>query len=866
MEGAFLEREREMAALAGAADEAERSGEGVLCLVAGEAGVGKTTLVRRFCRVLSGFRVVWGLCDPLATPAPLGPVVELAIQLGGSAVELIPRGARPHEVGRALLEDLAGEQPVVVVIEDLHWADEGTLDVLLHVARRLERASVVLIATLRDDAIEAASPLRSTLGLLATLPCVRRLRLEPLSLAAVSALAEPGGRDGEAVFTASRGNPFFVSELLASQPGEVPANVRDAVLGRASVLDGEARQLLDLVSVIPPRAELALLEAIRDAPVGALDRCVAAGMLERDQKAASFRHELARIAIEQALSPERAAHLHRTVLRALEEAGAEPARLTHHAEAANDAASLLRHAAAAGERSAELGAHREAAEQFARALAVGTSLPDAERAELLSRYAFERYLTDRLDDAIEAQRDAIELIRTSGDRGREGDALRGLSRFLWFGGHNDEAEVAAQEAVAVLERLPEGAALARAYSNVSQLRMLAYDYAAAIEWGERALGLAERCDAPEIVVHALANIGSAESFSGLEASGRAKLEDSLARARALGRDDDVGRAYANLATPAVERRQFALADRYLSEGEEYCNEHDLVSYGVYLHAWRARLALDNGRWHAAEDLATQVLAHPRASPPTRIVSLVVLGLLAARRGDLDGATKLLDQALALAAPTGELQRLAPVAAARAELAWLRGDAAGVDDATETVAVLAADRRQPWNLGELAVWRRRVGLSVPEGEVSPPTAAELSGDLASAAALWSDLGCPYESALTLAQSEDEPLQRRALAELQRLEATAPARIVVRRLRSRGVRDIPRGPYRKTRENAAGLTPRELEVLALLGQPLQNADIARQLVLSPRTVDTHVSRILAKLGARTRIEAVAAARRLGLAKDP
>jgi DNA-binding CsgD family transcriptional regulator/tetratricopeptide (TPR) repeat protein len=828
--------------------------------------VGKTTLVRRVCRELARFRVVWGVCDPLATPAPLGPIVEVATQLGGTAVDVIDRGARPYEVGSALLEDLAGERSAVVVIEDLHWADEGTLDVLLYLARRLERASVLLIATFRDDTVEAVSRLRSMLGLLATLPRVHRLSLDPLSLAAVCALAELCGRDGETVFATSRGNPFFVSELLASQPGEMPVNVRDAVLGRASTLDGAARRLLDLVSIVPPRAELSLLEAIPDGPVSAVERCVAAGMLERDRQAVSFRHELARIAIEEALSPERATRLHRTVLRALEEAGADPARLVHHAEAANDAASLYRHAVAAGERSAELGAHREAAEQYARALAVGRSLPDAERAALLSRYAFERYLTDRLGEAIEAQQRAVELFRATGDREGEGDALRRLSRFLWFGGNNDEAEAAGREAVAVLEQLPEGAALARAYSNVSQLRMLAYDCEAAIEWGERAFELAERCHAPETVVHALANIGSAELLGGLEASGRAKLEDSLARALALGLDDDVGRAYANLATPAVERRQFALADRYLAEGEEYCNEHDLVSYGVYLHAWRARLALDSGRWRAAEDLATQALAHPHASPPTRIVGSVVLGLLTARRGDLGGARALLDDALALAAPTGELQRLAPVAAARAESAWLRGDAAAVDEATATVAALAADRHHPWNLGELAVWRQRVGLSVPEGEVPPPAAAELSGDPVAASALWSDLGCPYESALALAHSDDEALLRRALAELQRLDATAPARIVSRRLRARGARDIPRGPYRKTRGNPVGLTPRELEVLALLDQPLQNADIARQLVISPRTVDTHVSRILTKLGVRTRIEAVTAARRLGLAKDP
>jgi DNA-binding CsgD family transcriptional regulator/tetratricopeptide (TPR) repeat protein len=865
MERLFLERERESATLGALLDDVERSREGALALVAGEAGVGKTTLVRRFCRSRAGSCVLWGVCDPLATPAPLGPVVEVAAQLDGAAAEVIAGGARPHEVGRALLDDLAGQRSTIVVLEDLHWADEGTLDTLVYLARRLDRAAMLLIGTYRDDSLEPTHPLRSALALLATVPRIERVSPRPLSLEAVRTLAKNSGRDGDAVFAATRGNPFFVGELLASPRGELPANVRDAVLGRASQLDAEARALLDLVSVVPPQAELWLLEAIPDAPVGATDRVVAVGMLERDQEAVSFRHELARLAVENALSPEHAATLHGRVLRALEEAGAEPARLAHHADAANDAAALLRHATAAGARSAELGAHREAAEQYRRALSVAGSLADAERAALLSRYAFERYLTDRLDEAVESQRVAIEVFREIGDREAEGDGLRRLSRYLWFGGHNDEADVAAREAVAVLEQLPEGAALARAYSNVSQLRMLAYDSAAAIEWGTRALELAERCRAADIVVHALANVGSAEVIGGLEASGRAKLEESLARALALGLEDDAGRAYANLVSQAVERRQFALADRYLAAGIDYCEQHDLVSYGVYLLAWRARLALDSGRWRAAAELADETLAHPQASPPTRIVASVVAALLAARTGDADRARALLQEALADATPTGELQRLAPVAAARAEAAWLQGDAAGVDKATAAVVALAAERRQPWLLGDLAVWRRRAGLTVQAGAVSPPAQAELAGDVMTASARWSDLGCPYEAALALAQAEEEAPLRRAHAELQRLGATPAARIVARRLRARGVRGIPRGPYGKARENPAGLTARELEVLALLAQPLQNAEIARQLVLSPRTVDTHVSRILAKLGARTRTEAVAAARQLGLAED-
>ncbi|MGZ4387861.1 MAG: ATP-binding protein [Gaiellaceae bacterium] len=865
MSRAFLERERETEALLGWLEEVEGSRAGTLVLVAGEAGIGKTTLLRRFCADRREKGVFWGVCDPLATPAPLGPFVEVAEQIGGRAEEVVARASRPYEVSRALLEDLTGRGPAIVVLEDLHWADQGTVDAIVYLARRIDRAFALVVGTYRDDALGASHPLRSALGVLATAPRVERLSLQRLSPEAVRVLASAAGRDGDEVFAATRGNPFFVTELLASAPGNVPANVRDAVLARVSQLDDEARAVLDLVSVVPPQAELRLLDAV-GVSGDPLERCLAAGVLEQRTEAVSFRHELARLAVEQALGPERAATLHRAVMHALEAAGAEPARLVHHAESAGNAEALLRHATAAARQAAELGAHREAAEQYARALSVAGSAPAEARAELLSRSAFELYLTDRLDEAIDAQREAVEILRTTGDRRAEGDGLRLLSRVLWFGGRNDEAELAALEAVAVLEQLPPDATLARAYSNVSQLRMLAFDTDAAIDWGVRALRLAEDCDAAQIVVHALTNIGSAEFYGGSETSGRAKLEDSLARALALGFEDDVGRAYANLASSAVERRQSALAARYLADGVAYCDEHDLLSYGIYLRAWRARLALDSGRWDEAAQLTAEVLAHPRASPPTRIVASVVGGLIAIRTGERERGEALLEEALAAARPTGELQRLAPVAAARAEAAWLRGDVEGVDEATADVVALAAARGQRWPLGELAVWRRRAALAAPAGLVSAPAGAELAGDFAGAAALWGDLGCPYDAALALIGSDEEPALRRALAELQRLGAAAAARVVARRLRARGARDIPRGPYAAARHNPAGLTARELEVLSLLAQSLRNAEIAQRLVLSRRTVDHHVSRILSKLEVSTRSEAALAARRLGLAKDP
>ena len=448
---------------------------------------------------------------------------------------------------------------------------------------------------------------------------------------------------------------------------------------------------------------------------------------------------------------------------------------------------------------------------------------------------------------------------------KEGDALRWLSRFLWFAGRGEDAEAAGERAVRLLESVEPGRELARAYSNLSQLRMLAHDSEPAIELGRRALELAERFDVTETAVHALTNIGSAEMFIGNASDGRAMLEESLRRAVEAGLDDDVGRAYSNLCSAAVTRRERSAAARYVADGLAYCEEHDLPSYGGYLRSWQARLDLESGLWSRASELVLAELADPGSSVPVKIMMRVIGGLLAVRAGDEQRGRSHLDEALRLATPTGELQRLAPVAVARAEAAWLRGETAEIDDATVSATALAFQRGQPWELGELAIWRSRAGLTSPSAPIAAPFAAELEGEHGTAGALWDELGCPYDAALARAGSADESDLRAALATLQELGALPASRIVARRLRELGIRGIPLGPRRGTTANPAALTARELEVLKLLADGLRNIEIAQRLVLSRRTVDHHVSSVLSKLEVRTRGEAAVAAVRLGLAED-
>lgn len=252
----------------------------------------------------------------------------------------------------------------------------------------------------------------------------------------------------------------------------------------------------------------------------------------------------------------------------------------------------------------------------------------------------------------------------------------------------------------------------------------------------------------------------------------------------------------------------------------------------------------------------------RGSGFATVVALTQLGRLRARRGD-PGAWPLLDEALELARPSGDVERLAPLAAARAEAAWLNGQPHAIAAETDGAWRLAIERRRIGMIGELALWRWRAGVRVDiQAKIPSPYALQIAGDWKQAAQAWRDLGCPYEAALALGDADDEDALRDALDQLHTLGARPAAAIVVRKLRKRGVRGVPRGPRPRTLENPAGLTARELDVLALLADGLRNAQIGERLVVSQRTVDHHVSAILRKLDVRTRTEAGAEAARLGL----
>ena len=470
----LLERDRELDQLEQCWQRVVASSSGMLALVAGEAGAGKTVLLREFAERKGGrVGVLQGLCEPLSTPRPLGPFLDLADAVGGELGELVSAGAKPHAIATALLRELADRgRASLVVLEDLQWADEATLDVLRLAARRLVEVSALMVVTYRNDELGPWHPLRALIGELGARQSLARISLAPLSLAAVAVLAAPFGADAEAVYARTGGNPFFVSELLAGGDAELPESVSDAVLARAARLAEPARKLLETIAVVGPRAELWLLDRLVADARERLERCVSSGMIVSvgDSGGVPPRARPRR-RCRRDQRPSQLA-LHAAVLEALmSPPWGEPdlARLAYHADAAGDRDAVLRFVPEAAAQAARLGAHREAAVLYERALRHADQLPLQARAALLERQAAECYWFTDFEAAERTQRQALACYRQLGAELRRGAALSWLSNLAWQTGSLADAEPMAQEAAVQLERISAGRERVDAYIQVARL-------------------------------------------------------------------------------------------------------------------------------------------------------------------------------------------------------------------------------------------------------------------------------------------------------------------------------------------------------------------------------------------------------------
>lgn len=858
MRRSILERERELAELGTAAREA-KGGAGSIVLIAGEAGIGKSSLVGAIRSVLPAEgRLLVGYCDDLATPRVLGPLRDLIGSVGTTLTRALESGDQSQVIDALRAELDWPEHPVVLVVEDVHWADEATLDVLRFLVRRIATLPVVLVLTYRDEELTRDHPLRHLLGVASGVQSLRRLQLARLSVEAVRRMGADTGLDSDLVFAVTSGNPLFVTEVLASgDVGGVPPTVAEAVRGRLRDLDERARDALELLAVVPSAVERWLVDAVVPGGLAALVAAEQRGVLTVTPSRVGFRHELMRRAVVDSMPSARRVACNQIVLAALldPDRDVDLSRIIHHAAEAGDSDALVQYGPAAAAGAVAAGSHREAVAHYRLVLCYRSAFAPSDQADLLEGYAAECYTLGLAEIAVRAQEDAVELRRELGDPQALGVSLRWLSRVYWWAGARPEAEKCRAEAVEVLEEAGDVKALAFALSNQAQLAVLAGHRIEGIEVGQRAVAMARDIGDAGLLSHALNNVGSALWEEG-EPRGEALLRESLTVALEAHEVDHACRAYVNIAWHLIEVRRFDEATELLIEAVELADEAEFLGFLRYLHVTQSMLHLSQGNWDEAEREAEWAVD---AQLNMRCPALIVLGTVRIRRGR-EGGYEFLAQAWEIALRLGEAQRIGPAAAALLEAAWLRGDAARV---ASTVAPVYADVRRFGTrpcAAALGYWMSLAGMPMPMDESDEPHALQAAGKWREAADLWQRAGCPYEHASALAQSPDPADLLTALAALDTMGAEPLARRVRQRLRELGVTRVPRLKP-STRDNPAGLTPRQVEVVRLLADGLSNAEIAARLVLSVRTVDTHVAAILDKLSTRTRREAAVRATELG-----
>jgi DNA-binding winged helix-turn-helix (wHTH) protein/tetratricopeptide (TPR) repeat protein len=744
----LLERDSFLHELDAALREAV-AGQGRVALVSGEAGIGKTSLLKHFARTHeNSVRILWGGCDALFTPRPLGPLHDVALDLEGELPAFLNSNADRQAIFSACLAELA-KRPTMVIFEDVHWADEATLDLIKFIGRRIQRTATLFVLTYRDDELGSGHPLRLVLG---DLPrtVTTRCKLLPLSQSAVFLLASAAdqARQANELFEITGGNPFFVTEALASKGRGVPPTVRDAVLARAARLLPSARTTLEAAAVIGSHVEPWLLTNIVGADSTHLEECIAGGMLQFQGDDYAFRHELARQAVLETISPERKLALHRMILLVLKRAPEtrnDLARLANHAEGTKDISAVLEYAPAAARQASAASSHREAARLYESALRFADALPPATHAQMLDEYLVELRFMDRFHDVIAVRQKAIGLWHSLGDPLKEGADLAMLATSYLNVRQRTESDEAIQRAVAMLEALPPSDELTQAYMHQCYIKMMVRDCDEAVAWGEKAVALAER------------------------------FEDAQTLARTL----------TNFAGMLLEVYDVHAANRHLTEGIAYSAEHDDDYHTLILQAWQALAFLYQGRWTEANDAASKILQIPNLSVVPRTGALLALGRVHVRQGDSNAQT-ILDEALDLSLEVGGLPRLDSPWAARAEIAWLSGDDAHAIAEARSWYGIALSKKHPWVAGELAYWLWRAGEKIsPPAWIAKPFAFSIAGDWRGAANEWEERGCLYEQALALMDG-DEPAQLAAWAIFDRLNARPMMERLEGQMRAAGIR--------------------------------------------------------------------------------
>lgn len=843
----LVEREEQLQALGDAIGGSSDSG--AIVLLAGEAGIGKTSVLETaLARLDHRYTVMIAACEPIGVPAPFAPLFDIFGDLPRSLQEDLRSGAARPVVYAGMLDVIKNDR-VVVAFEDMHWADEASLGLVRYLGRRIGATGSTLIITYRSEEVGLIHPLRLVIADLG--PRAVRIDLPPLSLAGVVEMTRGIALDPAQVLETTLGNPFLVEEVVRHPHLRVPPTVENMVLAGVSHLPEETLEILRMVALSPDGIDLGLLESVFSDADRYLDLAVQRRLLVSSGSRVACRHDLVRDSLLRTLPPALARQLHRRLLLALTSRDpdlADTPRLAYHSVGAGDSERAVSYSLAAARSSAAARAHRQAALHYANALEYHSVMDLHTLDQTLLLAANEHSLINEFRTAAELAARRVELAVDAVDR------ARARAWHAFFLSRQNELVTCRQEALAAVEVLraqPASEELALGLAVAAWGELVEGDRQEAIRYGNEAVAVSREAGTPSVEVHAATTVGTARFMLG-DAAGRLQVEE----AAQIGVDADLGefaaRALNNLGLLSLWRGRLGEAHRAFQRLIDYTVAHELDAWYIAAISTRATIAVAMGLWGDA-DRDLEMVRGQRTCQQTEIENLVTAAKLRARRGD-PGAVELIGEAVAAVGGFPDHEANVTVCALLLEAAWI-----GLVPTTEVenrytslldAPALLDDRS---GRGVLGYWAKRLDMVAPSDAIPGPAGLEWAGDPAAAVRSWEERGFPVEALVTRAMLPGADLDQ-VLAELAQLGAHGVIRGLVRELRRRGVKHIPRGARPTTRENPAGLTRRQEEVLSLMTSGLSNAAIAQELFISEKTTGHHVSAILTKLGVANRLQAV------------
>jgi DNA-binding CsgD family transcriptional regulator len=821
-----------------------KGGNGHCVLIDGEHGIGKTSLVEAFCELnRQEYKIYSGLCDALYTPRLLSPLYDIMWQAG--ATDHFSHNMPTHSVlFSACLDEIRKKQgQLIIVFEDIHWSDQGTLDFIKYFARRIAQIQCLFIITYSSDEVCAGDPITELFGQIPS-NLLSRIQLGPLSEDAINKMAYKTAADSKNFYSISGGNPFYAKELVASGSSSVPENVKASIFAIYNKRDEQTRKLWDAISIIPGGLQQQFMSEYLGFYDPAFQASLDGKFLIVEDSTIRFRHEMYRRTIEMQVPPAERMQLHAKFLQVLlgsKKDGRELEQVVYHAQILDARETVEQFAPLAAARASSMGNHGAATEFFCIAIDCYRADDTHKLGILYEACAGECFRGAHVQEAIQYARQGLNMLRHDDVSADTAGVIHLLSLLYWFEGNGVEVARFSQQAVDALRPHTSSQLKIVAYATMAYVKRLAGRATEAHEFAATALAIAQQEKYPGNIAGSLAAIFLSgkdnrllvgDPFADVQQMVETALISSCDRNDAI--DDQT-----------VKTRNAVPADYFSLDADEagdfVCHEEAIFSIRQsHKLSWKAWTSLDQGNWTSAAAIVECLSKTAKLPVIHKVVSLLVLGTIKMRRGE-EGVLDLLLEARLLAMKSMDVRRIVCCVAALLEYEWLTGNTIIGNQETDELSLLLLS-------SDDEVAKRKFAFWMAKAERGKHTQQSMG-----AASMWEKERFPFEYALALFEGPDDN-KRKAIIMVIDMGATAVYDRLKREMRKSGVKSVPRGMRRITRSNPAFLTARQLDVLDLLKDGLQNKEIASKLFISAKTVDHHISSILFKLDVNSRTKAV------------